>query len=239
MTTKGIPGIVAIVVITAILLIPQGMTSTLATHPPEEEYQSFAGDPHHHFPDLTVPDVPNYVEDTIGDVKIKALFHFNKDGLEIVDSFRIINQLGGYGQAETIQFQLLGGVGGDKAKLYTATDMTYALGHLSVTDDYREFDVDVYLYHRGDGHAFRHFFYEDCDVVGYSVATLHDGDETFSGQTKFVLADAFTFSCLGFQLHCPICIMMGADEAIKAETQSSKDLRETQTWRDIYRYANP
>jgi hypothetical protein len=198
----------------------------------------FAGDPKHHFPNLTVDTDPNYVEDTIGDIKIKALFHFNKDGLEVVDSFRIINQLGGYGKDESIQFQLLGGVGGDKPKLYTATDMTYALGHQATADDYKEFDVDVFLYHRGDKNAFRHFFYQDCDIVGYSVATLHDGDETFSGKTKFVLADSFTFQCLGLQLHCPVCISMGAPEA-KAQTTSSKDLRDTQTWRDIYKYSNP
>ncbi len=235
--TKKIPGIAAIIVIATILLIPPGMTSTFAVHDPEQK--TFAGDPQHHFPDLTVSDDPNYVEDTIGDVKIKALFHFNKDGLEVIDSFRIINQLGGFGQSETIQFQLLGGVGADKPKLYTAADRTFAQGHQAVTDDYREFDVDVYLYQRGDEHAFRHFFYEDCDVVGYSITTLHDGDETFSGKTKFVLADTFTFQCQGFQPHCPMCIVLATIDAPKDETTSTMDLRDTQTWQDIYKYKNP
>lgn len=231
---KGISGIAAIAMI---LLIPQGITPTFAGHNVSEG--AFAGDPQHHFPNLTVDFDPNYVEDTIGDVKIKALFHFNKDGVEEVDSFRIINQLGGYGKGETIQFQLLGGVGADKPKLYTATDMTFFTGHQAITDDYREFNVDVYLYQRGSEHAFRHFFYEDCDVVGYSVATLHDGDETFSGQTKFVLADAFTFQCLGFQPHCPMCIVIAAIDAPEVMTTSSMDLRDTQTWKDVYRWANP
>jgi len=231
--TKKIPGIAAIAVITIILLIPQGMSPN--------SFADITGvsDPHRHFVDLTLPDDPNYVEDTIGDVKIRAIFLFNKDGKEVVDSFRILNQLGGFGKGESIQFQLLGGVGSDKQKLYTATDKTYELGFMTTNTDYRDFDVDIYLFHRGDEVAFRHFMYLDCDITDYSVATLHDGDETFSGKTKFVLADAFTFSCLGLQPHCPICIASERDQFAKAKTTSSLDLRETQTWNDIYKYANP
>jgi len=111
MTPKRIPEIAAIMGIVAILLIPQALT-------PESfaAVKSTGLDPHGHFPDLTQPEDPNYVEDTIGDVKIRAIFHFNKDGVEVVDSFRIINQLGGYQQPETVQFQLLGGAGADKQK---------------------------------------------------------------------------------------------------------------------------
>jgi len=184
MTQKGIPVIAAIIGIITILLIPQALTP-----------DSFADlsraslDPHRHFVDLTLPEDPNYVEDTIGDTKIRAIFQFNKDGEEVIDSFRIINQLGGYDRPETIQFQLLGGVGADKPKLYTATDKSYALDQSSGTSDYKDFDVDIYLFKRGDDVAFRHFMYLSCDVVDYSLATLHDGDETFSGKTKFVLAD--------------------------------------------------
>ncbi|HET6517787.1 MAG TPA: hypothetical protein VFG25_06170 [Nitrosopumilaceae archaeon] len=231
--TKKIPAITTIIIIATILLIPQGMTPT--------SFADIGGaiDPHRHFIDLTLPDDPDYVEDTVGDVKIRAIFHFNKAGDEVVDSFRIINQLGGYGKSETIQFQLLGGVGSDKPKLYTATDRTYELGFQTASTDYRDFDVDVYLFHRGDEFAFRHFMYLDCDISGYSVATLHDGDETFSGKTKFVLADAFTFTCMGFHPHCPICMAPEMKQKSPTNTVSSKDLRNTQTWSDIYRYTNP
>ncbi len=105
--TKGIPGLAAIAVITVILLIPQGMTQTLASHTAPTP---FAGDPLHHFPNLAVEDDPNYVEDTIGDVKIKAIFHFNKEGMEIIDSFRIMNQLEGFTKGSGNVVQLLGGV---------------------------------------------------------------------------------------------------------------------------------
>ncbi|HSB50184.1 MAG TPA: hypothetical protein VLC72_02485 [Nitrosopumilaceae archaeon] len=231
--SKGIPGIAAILVITTILLIHQGLTPN--------SFADITGttDPHRHFVDLTMNDDPNYVEDTIGDVKIRAIFHFNKDGMEIVDSFRILNQLGGFGKGETTQFQLLGGVGSDKPKLYTATDKTYELGFRTESTDYRDFDVDVYLFHRGDKSAFRHFMYLDCDVTGYSVTTLHDGDETFSGKTKFVLADTFTFVCMGFHPHCPVCMSSEKEMFTKPETTSTKDLRDTQTWRDVYKYTKP
>ena len=230
---KKIPGIAGIAVIALILLIPQGMpTNSFA------DIATTGADPHRHFPDLSADYGPGYVEDTIGDIKIRAIFHFNKEGMEVVDSFRILNQLGGFGLGEPIQFQLLGGVGSDKPKLYTATDKTYELGFQTASTDYRDFDVDVYLYHRGDEVAFRHFMYLDCDVAGYSVATLHDGDETFSGKTKFVIADAFTFSCLGFHPHCPVC-MADMMKHESAKTTSSKDLRDTQTWQDVYKYTKP
>jgi hypothetical protein len=189
--------------------------------------------------DLTLPEDPNYVEDTIGDVKIRAIFNFNRDGKEVVDSFRIINQLGGYNMPETIQFQLLGGVGGDKSKLYTATDMSYAQGQTTASNDFRDFDVDVYLFQRGDDVAFRHFMYLSCDVVDYSVATLHDGDETFSGLTKFVLADAFTFQCSGYLPHCPVCMVDMQKTTTESLSTSTSDLRDTQTWSDSFKYKKP
>ncbi len=233
MTPKGIPGIAAIIGIVAILLIPQALT------PDSFAAVSSSGlDPHKQFVDLTLPEDPNYVEDTIGDVKIRAIFHFNKDGEEIVDSFRIINQLGGYMRSDTVQFQLLGGAGADKPKLYTVTDKSYALGS-ATSSDYRDFDVDVYLFKRGDDVAFRHFMYLSCDVVDYSVATLHDGDETFSGLTKFVLADAFTFQCSGYHPHCPMCLVDTQKTTTESGSTSTSDLKDTQTWPNSFKYKNP
>ncbi len=114
--------------------------------------------------------------------------------------------------------------------------MTHAKGFLTTDTDYSEFDVDVYLFKRGDEVAFRHFMYQDCRITDYSVATLHDGDETFSGKTKFVLADAFSFECKGFHPHSPTAILSHDDvEKPSAKTTSSMDLRNTQTWEDIFR----
>ncbi len=234
MTPKGISGIAAIIGIIAILLIPQVLTPDSFA-----AMSKASSDPHRHFADLTQPEDPDYVEDTIGDVKIRAIFKFNKDGVEVVDSFRIINQLGGYHMPETIEFQLLGGVGKDKTKLYTATDKFYAQGQTGMNNDYRDFDVDVYLFQRGDDVAFRHFMYLSCDVIDYSVATLHDGDETFSGLTKFVLADAFTFQCAGYQPHCPICMVDTQKTTTESDSTSTSDLKDTQTWSDSFKYKKP
>ncbi len=234
MTPKRILGIAAIIGIVAILLIPQALTpeSFAVIFPP-------GIDPQRHFVDLTQPEDPNYVEDTIGDVKIRTIFNFNKDGFETVDSFRIINQLGGYQKGDSVLFQLLGGVGGDKQKLYTAVDKFYAQGFSIANPNYSSFPVDVYLFHRGDDVAFRHFKYTDCNIVDYSVATLHDGDETFSGITKFVLADAFTFQCAGYQPHCPICMVDTQKTTTESVSTSTSDLKDTQTWSDSFKYKNP
>ena len=106
-------------VIIAILLIPNGLLSqTSAFHT--------GADPHHHFADLTIPETPNYVEDTIGDVKIRTVFHFGKLGDEVVDSFRVFDQVSGYERStEGISFTLIGGVGADKPKLYLTTDKSF------------------------------------------------------------------------------------------------------------------
>jgi hypothetical protein len=234
LTPKRISGIAAIIGIIAILLIPQALTPDSFA-----AMSKASSDPHRHFADLTQPEDPDYVEDTIGDVKIRAIFKFNKDGAEVVDSFRIINQLGGYHMPETIEFQLLGGVGKDKTKLYTATDKFYAQGQTGLNNDYRDFDVDVYLFQRGDDVAFRHFMYLSCDIIDYSVATLHDGDETFSGLTKFVLADAFTFQCSGYHPHCPTCMVDTIKTTTEYTGESSSERRDTQTWSDLFKYKKP
>lgn len=226
MKTKWILGITTMIAVSAVILIPNVITESFATHPIVQ-----AIDPHRHFPNLSTTFDPNYVEDTVGDVKIKAIFHFNKDGIEEIDSFRIINQLGGYKTGDTIQFQLLGGVGADKPKLYTVVDNYYAQGKTTANTDYQDFDVDVYLYKRGDDVAFRHFMYQTCDVTDYTITTLHDGDETFSGKTKFVLADTFTFTCTGFHPHCPVCL---AEEEKESRSTSTMDLDERPTWGDLF-----
>lgn len=221
-------------VIIAILLIPNGiLTQTSAFHS--------AKDPNHHFVDLTIPESPNYVEDTIGDTKIRAVFHFGLLGDEVIDSFRVFEQTSGYQRAsEGISFNLIGGVGSDKPKLYTTTDKAFELqllGRAAGLSDYFDFDVDVYLFKRGDQVAFRHLQYSSCDIDDYSVMTLFDKEETFSGKTEFVIADIHSFTCNGYAPHCPICIValekhrMGTGESI-----STLDLPTMPTWEDNIKF---
>ena len=127
-------------VIIAIFLIPNGLV-------PQTSAYHTAADRGHHFVDLTIPDTPNYVEDTIGDVKIRTIFHFGKFGEEVVDSFRVFQQISGYERnIEGISFQLIGGVGADKPKLYLTTDKAFELqmiGRAGGLSDYFDFDIDV------------------------------------------------------------------------------------------------
>ena len=229
-SSRNISGIVIIGIVATMLFIPQGIgTPTFA--------DDRAGT---HFPNLALPSDPNYVEDTIGDIKIRGVFHFNLMGTETVNSFRIFNQMGGYKQQEFVQFQLLGGVGGDKIRLYTATDMTNNHQHTDPGQAYTKFDVDVYLFKRGQDIAYRHMEYNDCKVSDYQVTTLHDGDETFSGKTKFVIADAFTFDCKGFLSHCPFCIFISEQKYRGQGTESSTNIDTSQlpTWEEHPKFQN-
>jgi len=216
-------------VIIAILLIPNGLNQTSAFHT--------GADPHHHFANLTIPETPNYVEDTIGDTKIRTVFHFGKLGEEVVDSFRVFEQVSGFERTtEGISFMLIGGVGADKPKLYLTTDKSFEfqlLGQAGGFSDYFDFDVDIYLFTRGDEVAYRHLQYSSCDIDDYAITTLFDGDETYSGKTKFVIADAYTFTCTGYLPHCPVCII--ALEAFKRgnpDVVSTLDLPDMPTWEE-------
>lgn len=226
--------IVIISTVILMLLIPLGVINQTSAH-------HTAKDPGHHFADLTIPDTPNYVEDTIGDVKMRVIFHFGALGEEAVDSFRVFQQISGYERTtEGISFQLIGGVGADKPKLYLTTDKAFELamiGRAGGLSDYFDFDIDVYLFTRGDEVAYRHMQYSSCDIDDYSVITLHDGDETYSGITKFVIADSYIFTCTGFAPHCPICLV-ALEEFKKGnpDVVSSLNLPDMPTWEDNPRF---
>ncbi|CAE6487641.1 conserved exported hypothetical protein [Candidatus Nitrosotenuis uzonensis] len=164
--------------ISILLFIPQGMTSSQAENIPISS-------------------------DTVGGLSIIAEFKFSQ-GNEVVKSFKIFNQKEGYKMSqpprETPVFQLIGGVGNDKPMLYYVTDST--LSQMSAVKDYTQFDVVVYLY-RGN-ELLRELDYTDCMVSDYKITTLHDGDETFSGKTQFVIADTFEFKCGGYVLKSPV-----------------------------------
>jgi hypothetical protein len=143
--------------------------------------------------------------DTVGGLSIAAEFKF-KEGTEVVNSFKVFNQLAGY---EVIQstnrvrdppsFQLIGGVGDDKPMLYRVTDMAYDMFSLP---EYNEFDVKIYL-DKGSK-VLRQLDYTGCKISDYKITTLYDGDETFSGKTQFVLGDVYEFQCRGYDVKSPV-----------------------------------
>jgi hypothetical protein len=95
---------------------------------------------------------------------------------------------------------MTGGVSDDKPMLYYITDNLWK-SHMT-NNDYKDFGVDVYI--QKGSKVLRHLTYTDCNVVGYSVTTLFDGDETYSGKTQFVIADSFNFECRGYKPYSPI-----------------------------------
>ncbi len=79
--------------------------------------------------------------------------------------------------------------------------------------------------------------YSSCDIDDYSVTTLFDGDETYSGKTKFVIADAYTFECNGYAPHCPLCLV-ALEEFKKGspDVVSTLDLQDMPTWEEHQKF---
>ena len=230
-------GIAAIAALTAILVFSPNLGDQVsAIHSTDA--------PGDNFPSLPQKSVePTYTEDTIGDMKIRVKFNFNLLGDETVDSFRIFEQVTGFEQNEPNVFQLLGGTGPDKVKLYMNTDITHQRQFIDPGKSVTDFTIDVYLYKNGEDIAYRHLAYSSCLVKDYAITTLHDGDETFSGKTKFVIADAFTFHCGSYHPHCPLCMQLTEQYLQRSgESLSSSELRELEntleTWKDHPKYSS-
>jgi hypothetical protein len=215
--TKKVPVFLIVGIMAAILLFP----ATIMNSPAEAIHQKRSVD---FEPRLSSGD-------TIGNIQIRSVFYF-ADGTEVVDSFRIFNQMQGYDTISKPMFELTGGVGSDKQMLYHVTDFAHHTRHDSSQSKFTNFDIDVYLMNGAD--VYRRLAYSNCDVNDYKVLTLHDGDETFSGKTKFVIADQFIFECDGFHPHCPSCENTG-DATTRSKTKSTLDYnREQQLMQQIY-----
>ena len=215
-TTKKVPILFLVGILATVTLI----SATVYTNPSAEAAHGHDAD------DLE----PRFSSgDTIGDIQIRAVFHFS-EGIEVVDSFRIFNQIQGYDAISKPTFELTGGVGPDKQMLYHVTDFSHHTRHDPQQSQYQNFDIDVYL--MNGENVYRMMVYASCDVTDYTIFTLHDGDETFSGLTKFVIADEFTFECDGFHPHCPSC---EATDVVKPNLKSSLDYEKEQLrLNDIY-----
>ncbi len=140
--------------------------------------------------------------DTLDDIQIRVVFHFS-DGDETVNSFRIFDQIEGYGLSETPLIKLTGVVGPDKPLLYSVTDNSYRYQHSASLTRYTDFDIDVFLMKGSD--VYRILEYKSCLVKNYNIITLNDVEYSFNGDVKFVVTDQFLFECGGYQLHCPNC----------------------------------
>ena len=166
------------------------------------------------------------------DVTIHAEFEF-RDAVEKSDGFQIYEQVSGFDRvSDSAVFSLVGAVNHDRVYLYEAADMTYQRGVANTQHDYGQFDADVYL--QKDGITFRHFEYSDCSITDYTVDTLFDKEEGWTTSKGFTTVDEFEFECNGYKPHNPLSDSMNAD-SYNGNTESSTDLRDTQSWSDGFK----
>ena len=167
------------------------------------------------------------------DVTIHTEFTF-RDAVEESDGFQIYHQASGFDRiSDSVVFSLTGVVNYDRVYLYEAADMTFQRGVTNTQHEYGQFDVDVYL--QKDGVTFRHFEYSDCNIIDYTVDTLFDKEEGWSTSKGFATVDEFEFECNGYMPHNPLFDSMNAANEYMPSTQSSMDLRDTQTWANTYK----
>jgi hypothetical protein len=167
------------------------------------------------------------------DVTIHTEFTF-RDAVEKSDGFQIFEQVSGFDRiSDSAVFNLAGAVNYDRTYLYEAADMTFQMGVTNTQHDYGQFDVDIYL--QKDGATFRHFEYSDCNLSNYAVDTMFDKEEGWTTSKGFTTIDEFEFECNGYKPLNPLFDSMNAADSYKASTESSMDLRDTQTWSNIYK----
>ena len=167
------------------------------------------------------------------DVTIRTEFTF-RDTVEKSDGFQIFKQVSGFDRtSDSTVFNLAGAVNYDRMYLYEAADMTFQRGVTNIQHDYGQFDVDIYL--QKDGTIFRHFEYSDCNIVDYTVDTMFDKEEGWTTSKGFTTIDEFEFECNGYMPHNPLFESINAADRYNASTESSMDLRDTQSWSDVYR----
>jgi len=165
------------------------------------------------------------------DVAIRTVFEF-RAGIEESDGFQAYTQMSGFDRFESPTFKLEGVMDFDRPYLYEAVDMAFYRGISDKQHNFAQFDVDVYLHK--DGITLRHFKYVDCSVSDYKVVTLFDKEEGWTTSKGFATIDEFEFECAGYKPNNPIYDLMKTN-VYKADTESSLDLRDTQTWSDLYK----
>lgn len=165
-------------------------------------------------------------------IAIHTVFEFH-DTIEESDNFQVYTQMSGFDfSSESPTFKLEGVMAFDRAYLYEAADMTYYRGISNTQHDYGQFDVDIYLHK--DGTTLRHFTYSDCSVRDYKVSTLFDKEEGWTTSKGFATIDEFEFECSGYKPNNSLFDLMKTN-GYTSNQESSLDLRDTQTWSDLYR----
>ena len=122
----------------------------------------------------------------------------------------------------TIEFQ---GIVGDYPMLYHYVDENRKIQGVGGTQ-YRDLvDIDIDIVSNGE--VLRGFNYVNCRATNYDVSTHENKEESYS-KNKFALVNLFDFECQGYHPNNPFYDAMFIVE--KANTLSSNDLRNTDSW---------
>ena len=120
----------------------------------------------------------------------------------------------------------LRGIVGDYPMLYNLADKNLEIRSVTGTQYRNLVDIDIDIV-TNNGEVIRGFNYQNCRITDYDISTAPNSEESYV-KNKFALENIFDFECQGYSPNNPIYDAMFNTE--KANTESSKDLRNTQKW---------
>ena len=126
----------------------------------------------------------------------------------------------------TIEFR---GIVGDYPLLYNHVDENRKIQGVVGTQMKNLVDIDVDIIY--DEQVIRGFNYVNCRAINYDVDSNANKEESYA-KNKFALENLFDFECQGYHPNNPTYDAMYAVES--ADTESSKDLRNTDRWSFLF-----
>jgi len=126
----------------------------------------------------------------------------------------------------TIEFR---GIVGDYPLLYNHVDDGLKIQGVGGTSNRNLVNIDVDII--SDGDVIRGFNYTNCRAINYDVDTDANKEESYA-KNKFALENLFEFECQGYHPNNPAYDAMYTVK--QADTESSKDLRNTDRWSSLF-----
>ena len=126
----------------------------------------------------------------------------------------------------TIEFR---GIVGDYPLLYNHVDDGLKIQGVGGTSNRNLVNIDVDII--SDGDVIRGFNYTNCRAINYDVDTDANKEESYA-KNKFALENLFEFECQGYHPNNPTYDAMYTVK--QADTESSKDLRNTDRWGSLF-----
>ena len=126
----------------------------------------------------------------------------------------------------TIEFR---GIVGDYPLLYNHVDDGLKIQGVGGTSNRNLVNIDVDII--SDGDVIRGFNYTNCRAINYDVDTDANKEESYA-KNKFALENLFEFECQGYHPNNPTYDAMYTVK--QADTESSKDLRNTDRWSSLF-----